>query len=66
LRLALDKVCKLNCPIVVTKLDRLSGDVAFLAGLMAQHVPFVVANSDRISTRSILHLYPSGEGAGCD
>jgi hypothetical protein len=28
---------------VVAKLDRLSRDVAFIAGLMAQRVPFIVA-----------------------
>ena len=43
LRAALDKARKLKCPIVVAKLDRLSRDVAFIAGLMAQRVPFVVA-----------------------
>jgi DNA invertase Pin-like site-specific DNA recombinase len=35
LRLALDRARKLKCPIVVAKLDRLSRDVAFIAGLMA-------------------------------
>jgi hypothetical protein len=29
--------------VVVAKLDRLSRDVSFIAGLMAQKVPFVVA-----------------------
>src|SRR5271166_4803423 len=43
LRAALEKARKLKCPIVVAKLDRLSRDVAFIAGLMAQRVPFVVA-----------------------
>lgn len=32
-----------RCPVVVAKLDRLSRDVAFVAGLMAQRVPFLVA-----------------------
>src|SRR4051812_30726138 len=32
-----------RCPVVVAKLDRLSRDVAFVAGLMAQRVPFIVA-----------------------
>jgi hypothetical protein len=36
LRLALDRAHKLRCPIVVAKLDRLSRDVAFIAGLMGQ------------------------------
>jgi hypothetical protein len=33
-----------KCPVVVAKLDRLSRDVAFVAGLMAQRVPFIVAD----------------------
>jgi DNA invertase Pin-like site-specific DNA recombinase len=36
----------------VAKLDRLSRDVAFIAGLMAQRVPFVVAELDPF----ILHI----------
>jgi DNA invertase Pin-like site-specific DNA recombinase len=32
-----------KCPVLVAKLDRLSRDVAFVAGLMAQRVPFIVA-----------------------
>jgi DNA invertase Pin-like site-specific DNA recombinase len=32
-----------RCSVVVAKLDRLSRDVAFVAGLMAQRVPFMVA-----------------------
>ncbi|SIT59614.1 hypothetical protein BQ8794_70544 [Mesorhizobium prunaredense] len=30
-----------KCPVVVAKLDRLSRDVAFIAGLMVQRVPFI-------------------------
>jgi DNA invertase Pin-like site-specific DNA recombinase len=30
-------------PVLVAKLDRLSRDVAFIAGLMSQRVPFIVA-----------------------
>jgi uncharacterized protein (DUF58 family) len=32
-----------KCSVVVAKLDRLSREVAFVAGLMAQRVPFMVA-----------------------
>jgi DNA invertase Pin-like site-specific DNA recombinase len=32
-----------KCPVVVAKLDRLSRNVAFIAGLMVQRVPFIVA-----------------------
>jgi resolvase-like protein len=33
---ALAQAKKLKCPVIVAKLDRLSRDVAFIAGLMAQ------------------------------
>jgi hypothetical protein len=36
-----------KCPVVVAKLDRLSRDVAFIAGLMVQRVPFIVAERYR-------------------
>src|ERR1700722_3038618 len=57
LRLALDQARKLKCPIVVAKLDRLSRDVAFIAGLMAQRVPFVVAELGPDIDPFILHIY---------
>ena len=57
LRLALDKARKLRCSIVVAKLDRLSRDVAFIAGLMAQRVPFVVAELGPDIDPFILHIY---------
>src|SRR5687767_3411902 len=41
----------------VAKLDRLSRDVAFIAGLMAQRVPFVVAELGRDADPFMLHLY---------
>src|SRR6266481_2857233 len=40
---ALAPARKAKCPVVVAKLDRLSRDVAFISGLMAHRVPFVVA-----------------------
>ena len=55
--LALDRAHKLRCPIVVAKLDRLSRDVAFIAGLMAQRVPFVVAELGPDIDPFILHIY---------
>jgi DNA invertase Pin-like site-specific DNA recombinase len=48
---------KLKCSVVVAKLDRLSRDVAFIAGLMAQRVPFVVAELGRDADPFMLHLY---------
>jgi hypothetical protein len=33
--------------VLVSKLDRLSRDVAFVAGLMAQRLPFIVSELGR-------------------
>ncbi|WP_349631341.1 recombinase family protein [Bradyrhizobium sp. AUGA SZCCT0222] len=46
-----------KCSVVVSKLDRLSRDVAFVAGLMAQRVPFIVAEFGRDADPFMLHLY---------
>jgi DNA invertase Pin-like site-specific DNA recombinase len=46
-----------KCSAVVAKLDRLSRDVAFVAGLMAQRVPFIVAELGRDADPFMLHLY---------
>jgi DNA invertase Pin-like site-specific DNA recombinase len=46
-----------KCSVVVAKLDRLSRDVAFVAGLMAQRVPFIVAELGRDADAFMLHLY---------
>src|SRR6202166_2087199 len=43
--LAVAKASK--CCVFVAKLDRLSRDVAFVAGLMVQRVPFIVAELGR-------------------
>ena len=53
--LAVAKTAK--CSVVVSKLDRLSRDVAFVAGLMAQRVPFIVAELGRDADPFMLHLY---------
>jgi DNA invertase Pin-like site-specific DNA recombinase len=47
----------MKCSVVVAKLDRLSRDVAFVAGLMAQRVPFMVAELGRDADPFMLHLY---------
>jgi hypothetical protein len=39
---------KLKAPVVVAKLDRLSRDVHFISALMAERVPFIVAELARI------------------
>ena len=36
-----------KCAVLVSKLDRLSRDVAFVSGLMAQRLPFIVAELGR-------------------
>src|SRR3954467_10526714 len=46
-----------KCPVVVAKLDRLSRDVAFVAGLIAQRVPFIVAELGADADPFMLHLY---------
>ena len=45
------------CPISVAKLDRLSRDVHFVSGLMAERVPFVVAELGADVDPFILHLF---------
>jgi DNA invertase Pin-like site-specific DNA recombinase len=53
---ALDMAALYQCPVAVAKLDRLSRDVAFIASLMAQRIPFIVTehpNADPF----MLHIY---------
>ena len=57
LRAALDEAKRLRCPVVVAKLCRLSRDVAFVAGLMAQGVPFIVADLGPDADPFMLHLW---------
>src|SRR4030081_2383690 len=54
---ALAAARKEKCSVVVSKLDRLSRDVAFVSGLMAQRVPFIVAELGRDADPFMLHLY---------
>ena len=46
-----------KCAVIVAKLDRLSRDVAFISGLMAQRVPFIVAELGADADPFMLHLY---------
>jgi DNA invertase Pin-like site-specific DNA recombinase len=48
-----------KCAVLVSKLDRLSRDIAFVSGLMAQRVPFIVAELGRDADPFMLHLYAS-------
>lgn len=57
LKAALDKARRLKCSVAVAKLDRLSRDVAFISGLMAQRVPFIVAELGADADPFMLHLY---------
>lgn len=56
---ALDAARRLGCPVIVAKLDRLSRDVAFISGLMARRVPFIVAELGADVDPFVLHLYAS-------
>jgi len=57
LKAALNAAHKIKAPIIVAKLDRLSRDVAFVAGMMAQKVPFIVAELGADADPFMLHLY---------
>lgn len=57
LAVALAEARRLRYPVIVAKLDRLSRDVAFIAGLMAQRVPFIVAELGADADPFMLHLY---------
>jgi DNA invertase Pin-like site-specific DNA recombinase len=46
-----------KAPVVVAKLCRLSRDVAFISGLMAQRVPFIVAELGADADPFMLHIY---------
>jgi DNA invertase Pin-like site-specific DNA recombinase len=54
---ALAKARRLKCAVVVAKLDRLSRDVAFIAGLMVQRVPFITVELGADTDPFMLHLY---------
>jgi DNA invertase Pin-like site-specific DNA recombinase len=54
---ALKQARQLKGPILVAKLDRLSRDVAFISGLMAQRTPFIVAELGANADPFMLHIY---------
>lgn len=54
---ALSEARKRRCSVVVFKLDRLSRDVHFISGLMAQRVPFIVVELGADVDPFILHLF---------
>lgn len=57
LRYALAQAKKHKCAVLVAKLDRLSRDAAFIAGLMSQRVPFIVSELGDDVDPFILHIY---------
>ncbi len=57
LRAALKAAKKAKCEVAVARLDRLSRDVAFIAGLMSQRVPFIVTALGRNVDPFTLHIY---------
>ena len=57
LREALAQARKAKSAVVVAKLDRLSRDVAFVSGLMAQRVPFIVTELGADCDPFMLHIY---------
>jgi DNA invertase Pin-like site-specific DNA recombinase len=54
---ALKEARRQRCSIAVAKLDRLSRDVAFISGLMAKRVPFLVADLGPDIDPFVLHLF---------
>jgi DNA invertase Pin-like site-specific DNA recombinase len=57
LRYALAQARKHKCAVIVAKLDRLSREVALVSGLMAQGIPFIVAELGDDVDPTILHVY---------
>ena len=54
---ALAAARRLRAAVLVAKLDRLSRDVHFIAGLMAQRTPFLVAELGADADPFMLHIY---------
>jgi DNA invertase Pin-like site-specific DNA recombinase len=57
LKAALDHAKRLGVSVLVAKLDRLSRDVHFVSGLMANRVPFIVAELGPDVDPFMLHIY---------
>jgi DNA invertase Pin-like site-specific DNA recombinase len=54
---ALRAARKGQCPVLVSKLDRLSRSVAFISGLMTERVEFIVTELGRQAEAFTLHLF---------
>src|ERR1700694_134411 len=48
-----------RCPLIVSRLDRLSRNVHFISGLMEHRVHFIVAALGRDCDHFVLHIYAS-------
>ena len=46
-----------KCPVLVSRLDRLSRDVHFISGLMVQRVEFIACELGRVADPFMLHLF---------
>src|SRR5579862_7114620 len=54
---ALQTARQRKLPVLVSKLDRLSRDVHFISGLMAQRVEFIVTELGRQADPFVLHMF---------
>jgi DNA invertase Pin-like site-specific DNA recombinase len=57
LNAAIERARKVKAPVIVAKLDRLSRDVAYIAGLMKSKVPFIVTELGADTDPFLLHIY---------
>ena len=57
MKAALAAAKRAKCPVVVAKLDRLARDVAFISGLMAERVRFIVTELGADADPFMLHIY---------
>ena len=56
---ALKEARSARCPLIVSKLDRLSRNVHFITGLMEHKVHFIVAALGKDCDHFVLHIYAS-------
>src|SRR5215204_593085 len=54
---AIESARRINAPVIVAKLDRLSRDVHFISGLMKERVRFLVTELGADADPFMLHLY---------
>ena len=59
---ALNQARRKRCSVAVSRLDRLSRDVAFISNLMSHRVPFLVAQRGRDGEPFMLRFYAALEG----